>query len=196
MSSILTVLCNHNFTVICCCFFYLSPLQHCTSANVFRTMCFFFLLDRSTQEILAQHASAAAQYNSTLHKLTQINTTVNYLLDVLEKTRHVGICGHSHFVFVISFWLKLATLNCVCILQVLNCISFFISLSQTVLVPFPYILHYFFVQDLLFLLEDGGSISSYIFISFYHTVYHHIPEDNILRIVCLMLQHLHMAAVS
>jgi len=63
----------------------------------------FFLLDRSTQEILAQHASAAAQYNSTLHKLTQINTTVNYLLDVLEKTRHVGICGHIHFVFVISF---------------------------------------------------------------------------------------------
>jgi len=66
-------------------------------------MCFFFLLDRSTQEILAQHASAAAQYNSTLHKLTQINTTVNFLLDVLEKTRHVGIGGHIHFVFVISF---------------------------------------------------------------------------------------------
>jgi hypothetical protein len=66
-------------------------------------MCFFYLLDHSTQEILAQHASAAAQYDSTLHKLTQINTTVNYLLDVLEKTRHVGICGHIRFVFVISF---------------------------------------------------------------------------------------------
>lgn len=143
-----------------CDFFFLPSLQHCTSANVFRTMCFFFLLDRSTQEILAQHASAAAQYNSTLHKLTQINTTVNFLLDVLEKTRHVGIGGHIHFVFVISFWLKLTTLNCVHILEVLNCISFFISLSQAVLFPFPYILQYFFLQDLLFLLEDGGSISS------------------------------------
>jgi len=82
----------------------LSPLQYCTSASIFRAMCFFYLLDRSTQEILAQHASAAAQYDSTLHKLTQINTTVNFLLDVLEKTRHVGIRGHIHFVFVISFW--------------------------------------------------------------------------------------------
>jgi hypothetical protein len=78
--------------------------------------------DRGTQEILAQHASAAAQYNSTLHKLTQINITVNFLLDLLDKTRHVGICGQTHFVFVTSFWLKLAALNCVHILEVLICI--------------------------------------------------------------------------
>ena len=141
----------------CCCF------HLCTLANVFRTTCFFFLLDHSTQEILAQHASAAAQYNSTLHKLTQINTTVNFLLDVLDKTRRVGIFGQIHFVFVTSFWLKLATLNCVHILEVLNCISFFLSffLSPKLSDPFPflYILHYFFLQDLLFLLEDRGNIS-------------------------------------
>ncbi|KDR18720.1 protein brambleberry-like [Zootermopsis nevadensis] len=44
-------------------------------------------IDHSTQEIIAQHASAAAQYNSTLHKLAQINITVNYLLNLLDKTR-------------------------------------------------------------------------------------------------------------
>ncbi|KAJ4426506.1 hypothetical protein ANN_27320, partial [Periplaneta americana] len=45
-------------------------------------------IDESTQQILAQHASAAAQYESTLHKLAQINTTVNFLLNLMDKTRH------------------------------------------------------------------------------------------------------------
>jgi hypothetical protein len=62
---------------------------------------FILIPDHSTQEILAQHASAAVQYNSTLHKLAQINITVNFLLNLLDKTRqvseHVTICGQIQF---------------------------------------------------------------------------------------------------
>ncbi|PNF20063.1 hypothetical protein B7P43_G05263 [Cryptotermes secundus] len=44
-------------------------------------------IDHSTQEILARHESARAQYNSALYKLSHINATVNFLLDLLDKTR-------------------------------------------------------------------------------------------------------------
>ncbi|PNF16473.1 Protein brambleberry [Cryptotermes secundus] len=44
-------------------------------------------IDHSTQEILARHESARAQYNSALYKLSQISATVNFLLDLLDKTR-------------------------------------------------------------------------------------------------------------
>jgi hypothetical protein len=52
------------------------------------------------QEILARHESATAQYNSALYKLSQINITVNFLLDLLNKTRHVSVCVHIQFVLV------------------------------------------------------------------------------------------------
>jgi hypothetical protein len=60
----------------------------------------FLLIDHSTQEILARHDSATVQYNSALYKLSQINVTVNFLLDLLEKTRHVSVCGHTQLVIV------------------------------------------------------------------------------------------------
>jgi hypothetical protein len=64
---------------------------------------FVLLTDHSTQQILAQHESAAAQYNSTLHKLAQINVTVSFLLNLLDKTRQVSvlvaICGQIQFLF-------------------------------------------------------------------------------------------------
>jgi hypothetical protein len=52
------------------------------------------------QEILAWHEAATAQYNSALYKLSQINITVNFLLDLLDKTRHVSVCGHIQFVLI------------------------------------------------------------------------------------------------
>ncbi|PNF32494.1 hypothetical protein B7P43_G03867 [Cryptotermes secundus] len=45
-------------------------------------------IDHSMQEILAWHEAATAQYSSALYKLSQINVTVNFLLDLLDKTRH------------------------------------------------------------------------------------------------------------
>ncbi|XP_067005674.2 protein brambleberry [Anabrus simplex] len=44
-------------------------------------------IERSTMAILAQHQSAAAQYEETLNKLSKINDTVTFLLQVMETTR-------------------------------------------------------------------------------------------------------------
>ncbi|XP_033609951.1 protein brambleberry isoform X2 [Cryptotermes secundus] len=49
---------------------------------------FWQRIDGRTQEILAHHESATAQYDSAIYKLSQISTTVNFLLDLLDKTRH------------------------------------------------------------------------------------------------------------
>jgi hypothetical protein len=82
-------------------------------------MCFIFLLlDRSTQEILAQHESATAQYNLALYKLSQINVSLDFLLDLLDKTRHVSICGHIQFVLVDQNDRSLPNLNSVHFLEV------------------------------------------------------------------------------
>jgi hypothetical protein len=64
-------------------------------------MCFILLpLDHSTQEILAQHASAAEQYSSALHKLSQINMTIGFMLNLLDKTRYVSVRGRIQFVLL------------------------------------------------------------------------------------------------
>jgi hypothetical protein len=60
----------------------------------------FLLIDHTRQEILAQHELAMAQYNSAFNKLSQINAMVDFLLDLLDNTRHVSIFGHNHFVLV------------------------------------------------------------------------------------------------
>jgi hypothetical protein len=60
----------------------------------------FLLIDHTRQEMLVQHQLAMEQYNSALYKLSEINAMVSFLLDLPEKTRHVSICGHIHFVLV------------------------------------------------------------------------------------------------
>jgi hypothetical protein len=60
----------------------------------------FLLIDHNTQQILARQELATAQYNLALYKLSKINGTVNFFLDLLDKTRHVSVCGHIQFVIV------------------------------------------------------------------------------------------------
>lgn len=78
------------------------------------------LLDHSTQKILARHASATMQYNSVLYKLSQINVTVNFLLDLVDKTRHVCVCEHFQFVLVDENYSVLTNLSSVHFLEVLS----------------------------------------------------------------------------
>jgi hypothetical protein len=72
------------------------------------------------QEIFAWHESATAQYNSALYKLSQINVTVNFLLDLLEKTRHVSVCGHIQFVLLDQNHRVLPNLSSVQSIEVLS----------------------------------------------------------------------------
>jgi hypothetical protein len=78
------------------------------------------LLDHSTQEILARHESATEQYNSAVYKLSQITMTVNFFEDLVDKTRHVSVCGHIQFVVVDQNHRVLSSLSSVHSLEVLN----------------------------------------------------------------------------
>jgi len=177
--------------------FYSSPpLQHRTSANVFRNMWFFFSFffvyrsQHTRDPCTACICSSAIQFNTTQTDTNQHHCQL--------PARCVGKDETCRYMWAYSF--------CLCYQFLTEASNFklytyswsvnlyFFLYPQLSFSPFLVSSTIFSCKTYCFFLKIEAAFL--IFIIFYQSVYHHIPEDSILQIVCLKLQQLHMAAVS